>query len=163
MKQSPRSFPSPRWLVGTQPQRHVRRLHRLPYHSHQVVIEGFQICLVPELGREGFKGLPRVVLPAIEPPVYERLDATPQRSKQCRDKQGGGDDCEGGLLAYEEDERSLQNDDDAEVEGYQHGGQGAVDEGAVYEYVYLVEAVTQDSYADGDRTAQATNTHQQIT
>src|SRR5215207_323170 len=101
MKQSPRSFPSPRWLVGTEPQRHVRRLHRLPYHSHQVVIEGFQICLVPELGREGFKGLPHVVLPAIEPPVYERLDEASQRREQCCYQEGGCHHCEGGLLAGE--------------------------------------------------------------
>src|SRR5215210_5151752 len=141
----------------------MRRLHRFPHHSHQVVIEGFQVRLVLQLGGEHFQGLSSIVLPAVEAAVYQRLDATPQRSKQCCDKQGGGDDCEGGLLAYEEDERSLQNDDDAEVEGYQHGAQGAVDEGAVYEYVYIVESVAQDSYADGDRTAQATNSHQQIT
>ena len=52
MKQSPWSFPSPQWLVGTQPQRYVSRLHGLPHHSHQVVIKGFQVCLVPELGWE---------------------------------------------------------------------------------------------------------------
>src|SRR5215211_6361182 len=75
MKQSPRSFPSPQWLVGTQPHRHMRRLHRLPHHTYQVVIEGFQVCLVSEFDGEGFEGLPRIVLPSIEASVYEGLDA----------------------------------------------------------------------------------------
>jgi hypothetical protein len=54
MKQSPRSFPFPQWLVGTQPQSDMGGLHGLLYHSNQVVIEGFQIRLVPQCGGEGF-------------------------------------------------------------------------------------------------------------
>ena len=63
-------------------------LHRLPYHTHQVVIEGFQVRLVLQLGEEHFQGLPCVVLPAIEAPVYEGLDATPQGREQRGDQEG---------------------------------------------------------------------------
>ena len=61
--------------LGAQPQRGVSRLHRLPNHPYQIVAQGFQVGLVPELGGEGFQGLPRVVLPAVEAAVDERLDA----------------------------------------------------------------------------------------
>src|SRR5215203_5552613 len=40
--------------IGAQPQRRMRRLHRLPHHFDQVTAQGVQVCLVPELGREGF-------------------------------------------------------------------------------------------------------------
>jgi hypothetical protein len=39
----------------------------------------------------------------------------------------------------------------SEVDQSQHSGQRAVDAGAVYESVYLVEAVAQDGYAHGGR------------
>jgi integrase len=44
----------------------VRWLHGLLYHPHQIVAQGVQVRLVPELGREGFEGLCCVVLPTIE-------------------------------------------------------------------------------------------------
>ena len=50
-------FTSLRWLVWAQPQRDVRGLHRLPHHAHQIVVQRFQVRLVPELGGEGFEGL----------------------------------------------------------------------------------------------------------
>ena len=61
--------------VGTQPQRDVGGLHRLPYHPYQVVAQCLQVGLVPQLGGEGFQGLSGIVLAAVEAPVYERLDA----------------------------------------------------------------------------------------
>jgi hypothetical protein len=68
------------------------RLHGLHHHTHQVVVEGFQVRLVPELGREGFQGLSRVVPAAVEAPIYEGLDAFSQRREQGRYDQGGRDD-----------------------------------------------------------------------
>src|SRR5215217_4467564 len=118
-----------------QPQRDVGRLHRLPNYPHEVVVQGFEVCLVPELGREGFEGLSSVVLLTVEAPVYETLDSTPQGSKQGRNKECGCHNSEGGLLARESDEHPLQYDDAPEVEGNQRGGQRAVDEGAVYDHV----------------------------
>ena len=46
--------------LGAQPQRHVRGLHGLPYPIYQFVIERLQVCFVPELGGEGFQGLPSI-------------------------------------------------------------------------------------------------------
>src|SRR5918992_2809500 len=91
----------PQGCIGSQPQRDVCRLHRLPYHSNQVVIEGFQVRLVPELRRECLKGLSSVVLPAVEPAVHEPLHPATQRYKQGSDGEGRGHDCEGGLLTSE--------------------------------------------------------------
>src|ERR671913_1532566 len=112
------------------------RLHRLPYHTHQVVIEGFQVRLVLQLGGEGFEGLSGVVLTPVEAPVYKPLDAASQRREQCCYQEGGCHHCEGGLLAGEEDEHPLQHHDTAEVECYQHSGERTIGEGAVYEKVY---------------------------
>ena len=39
--------------IGTQPQRHVGGLHRLPYHTYRVVAQGVEVCLIPRFGREG--------------------------------------------------------------------------------------------------------------
>src|SRR5215203_6653738 len=57
--------------IGSQPQRDVLRLHRLPDHTYQVIAQSVQIGLVAQSGREGFQGLSRIVLPAVEAPVYE--------------------------------------------------------------------------------------------
>jgi hypothetical protein len=59
--------------------------------------------------------------------------------------------CQGGLLAGEQDEDPLQHHDAAEVERNQHCRQRAVDERAVYDEVYVVEAMAQDGHSDRDR------------
>jgi hypothetical protein len=60
----------------------VSWLHRLPHHPDQILAQGVEVSLIPELDREGLKGLPRVVLPSVEAPIYKALDATPQMSKE---------------------------------------------------------------------------------
>ena len=45
---------SPWGSVGTQPQGDVSGLYRLSHHSYEVAAQGVEVCLVPELGREGF-------------------------------------------------------------------------------------------------------------
>src|SRR5919199_3026642 len=59
--------------IGTQPQRDVRRLHRLSDHSNKIFVRGIQVSFVPELGREWFEGLSRVVLSVVEAAIYESL------------------------------------------------------------------------------------------
>jgi hypothetical protein len=68
--------------LRAQPQRDVGWLHSLPNYVHQIFAQGLQIRLVSDLGREGFKGLSSVVLPTVEAPVYEALDASPQRIEE---------------------------------------------------------------------------------
>src|SRR5215217_1606600 len=65
--------------IGSQPQRDVLRLHRLPDHTYQVIAQGVQVSLVSELGRESLQRLCGVVLPTVEAPIYEALDAMSQR------------------------------------------------------------------------------------
>ena len=55
------------------------------------------------------------------------------------------------LLAGEQDEDSLQYDDTAEIECNQHRRQRAVDEGAVDDDIYIVEAMAKDSDAQCER------------
>jgi hypothetical protein len=68
---------------GAQPHRHMGGLHGLPYYTHQIIAQRVKVGLVTQLGGEGFQGLPRVVLPAIEPAVHEPLHPATQRDKQC--------------------------------------------------------------------------------
>ena len=75
-----------------QPQRDVGRLHRLPYHSHQILLQRLEVRLVPELDGEGFQGLLCVVLPPVEAAVDEGLDATSQRVEQGSYRKGRDDD-----------------------------------------------------------------------
>src|SRR5215210_3059766 len=41
--------------IRAQPKRDVGRLHSFPYYTHQLVIEGFQVRLVLQLGGECFQ------------------------------------------------------------------------------------------------------------
>src|SRR5829696_10575093 len=66
--------------LWSQPQRDVGRLHRLPHHAYEVVVQRFDIRLVPEFGGEFFEGLRGLVLAPVNAAVYERLDASPRRS-----------------------------------------------------------------------------------
>jgi hypothetical protein len=74
--------------LGSQPQRGVGGLHRLPYHPNQVVAQCLQVRFVSYLGREGFQGLSGIVLAPVEATVYERLDAPSQGSKQRCNQEG---------------------------------------------------------------------------
>jgi hypothetical protein len=60
-------LPAPGDCLGTQPQRDVLRLHRLPNHSHQIVAQGIEIRLVPELCGEALESLSRMLL-IVSPP-----------------------------------------------------------------------------------------------
>ena len=93
-------------------------LHRLPYHTYQVVAQCLQICLVAQLGREGFQGLSSVVLTAVKDPVYEALYAAFDRNEEGRYGQGRGYDRKGGFLTSKDDEHSLQQHDAPEVDGH---------------------------------------------
>src|SRR5215203_1291007 len=150
-----------RGLVGAQPQRDVGWLHSLPYHPHQVVAQGIQVRLVPELDREGFQGLSGVVLPSVEAPVYERLDTASQGVEQSGYQQGGDDYGQLGLLLLSREgaEEGLGRRHAPEVHERQHRGERPVDEGAVYDHVDVEEAVLHDRYAREDRQPEQGDVH----
>jgi hypothetical protein len=58
-------------------------LHRFPHHANEIVTHGVEVRLIPELGREGFKGLSRIVLAPVEAAIYKRLHASSQRYEQA--------------------------------------------------------------------------------
>jgi hypothetical protein len=68
--------------IGTQPQGDVRRLHRLPHHPYQIVAQGVEVRLVPELGREDFERLSSVILTAVKAPIDEGLDSPTEGREQ---------------------------------------------------------------------------------
>src|SRR5215210_2259031 len=86
-----------------QPQRHMLRLHALPYHGNEVTTEGVEVRLLPQSGSETFQRLTGVVLPAVETRIDEGLDAPPQGVEQCGD--GKGRDDYGKLVALTEERR----------------------------------------------------------
>src|SRR5918997_5630424 len=146
--------------IRTQPQRDMNWLHRPPHDPDEVVAQGVEIRLVPKLGREGLQRLYRIVLPTVEAAVDKALDATPQRVEQGGYRQGGGHHHQLGSLAGQSAEEQLEHDDAAEIEAREHRGERYVDEGAVYDEVYVVEVVAQDSYAHRDRQAHDPDHHQ---
>src|ERR671910_2749539 len=75
-----------------QPERDVLWLHRVPHHGQDVAAQGVEVRIISKLGGELFEGLRRVVLVAVEAPVYELLHAVAQRIEQSGDHQGGGND-----------------------------------------------------------------------
>ena len=92
------------------------RLYRLRHHSHQVVAQGIQVGLLSQPRVLGSEGLRRVVLSTVEAPVDEFLHTPPQRLKERRYRQRGGDNRELRLLPRERSEDPLDNDDRAQVE-----------------------------------------------
>src|SRR5215218_10247134 len=142
--------------LGAQPQRHVCGLHGLPDYTFQITAQRFEIRLVPELGREGFQGLLCVVLPAVEAAVDEGLDAPTHRVEERRYREGG--DHHGQLrlllLSGEEAENCLYRRHAPEVDGEKRRRQRTVDEGAVDDEVYVVEAVLEDGDAHSERYTQ---------
>jgi hypothetical protein len=77
----------------------------------------------------------------------------PQGVEEGGDHQGGGDHGQGGPLAGKEYEHLLREDDGAEVECDEHGRQRGVDDSAIYDAVYVVEAVAEDGDASGHRNS----------
>src|ERR671921_1750120 len=114
-------LPVPGGCGGPQPQIYVLWLHRLPDHCHQIVAQSIQGRLVSELGGEALESLLRVILLAVEAPIYERLNAPSQGVEQCCYQERGGHHRQGGLLAREDDEEPLQHHDAAQVEANEHG------------------------------------------
>ena len=49
--------------LRSQPQRNVGWLHRVPYHTYQIVAQGLKVCSASQRDREGFQSLPCVVVP----------------------------------------------------------------------------------------------------
>src|SRR5919106_5674087 len=129
------------------------RLHRLPNYSDEVVAEGAQVCLVAQLRGECLKGLPRIVLVAIEAAVYERLDIAAQWVEERCDHDGGGDDGElrKVLSAGKGLNGRLGDGHAAEIERNQHSAQRTVDEGAVDDAIDVVKTVAQNGEPDGYR------------
>jgi hypothetical protein len=64
--------------------------------------------------------------------------------EQRRYQQGRCYNGEGGPLASEDFEDPLQHNDTPEVNRYEHRREGAVDQGAINDDVYVVEPVAQD-------------------
>jgi hypothetical protein len=141
--------------LRAQPQREVGGLHRLLYHPYEVVGQSIEVRLVSQFRGEALQSLPRIVLLAVEAPVDEGLDASPQRIEQGSDHEGGDDygQLRLLLLAGKHTEEHLDRRHASEVEDEQHGRQRTVDEGTVYEEVYVVEAVSQDGQPYGYRDA----------
>src|SRR5215211_1769668 len=135
------SLASPWSGIRAQPKRDVGRLHRLPHDPEEVLAQGVEIRLVSKLGREGLQRLYRIVVPTEEAAVDKALDAAPQWVEQNGYRQGGGNHHELGSLAGQSAEEYLENDDAAEVEAREHCRKRTVDEGTVYDEVYVVEVV----------------------
>jgi hypothetical protein len=65
-------------------------LHGLVDHGQQVAVEGVQVDLVPQPGRELVDGAGGVIAAAVEAPVDQLLDPAPQRLEQGDGAQGDG-------------------------------------------------------------------------
>src|SRR5919112_5041451 len=75
--------------IRAQPQSDVGGLHRPAHDPDEVIAQGVEIRLVPELARENLQRLYSIVGPTVEAAVDEALDAAPQRVEQGGYRQGG--------------------------------------------------------------------------
>src|SRR5215217_1810845 len=84
---------------GPQPQRGPGRLHGPVDHGQQLAVQGVQVDLVAEAGREVLDGPGGVVAAAVEAPVDHGLDAAAQGLEGGGHGQGGGGHGEAGSPA----------------------------------------------------------------
>src|SRR5215831_9518783 len=89
----------------------MRGLHRFLHHLDQPAGEAIQVYFVSRGPAESLQRPGGVVLATVEAAVYERLDATPQRNKEGRNRQGGDDDCQIVAVAQERAEQLLKEYD----------------------------------------------------
>jgi hypothetical protein len=73
-----------------EPERRLGRLHGLVDHPQQLALQGVQVDLVAQPGREGVQGAGGVVAAAVEAAVDQVLDSAAQRRERRRGGQGGG-------------------------------------------------------------------------
>src|SRR5215212_2749117 len=130
--------------------------------THEFAGQIFEVRLVPQLEGEGFEGLPRVVLAAVEAAVYERLDAVPDGVEEGRDQERRCHHSQLGSLSRKGDPGSLQHGDAAEVQEPEHGGQGPVDQGAVDHDIYVVEAILEYRQSHRRRYREEPNQEQHV-
>src|SRR5215218_2549246 len=100
------------------------RLHRLAYHPYKIMVECFQVRLIPQLRREGFEYLGSVVLAPVEAAVHEPLHLPTQWVEEGGYREGGSDDGQGGLLAREDAQEGLRGSHAPHVYQGQHRREG---------------------------------------
>src|SRR5215203_5459615 len=106
-------LPVPGGCVGPQC---PARVASSPDHYHQIVAQSIEVSLISKLGGEALQSLSRIVLPSVEAPICERLNAPSQGVEQGCYQERGGHHRECGLLAREDDEEPLHRHDAAKVE-----------------------------------------------
>src|SRR5215217_51942 len=119
----------------------MSRLHRLLDRGHQRGGQVLKIDLVAQLRAEGRKSLFRVVFSTVEPSVDEALYTAPDGVEQGCDDQRRSHHRKLGVASGECGQDLLQQRDAAEVDQGKRERQGTVDEGAVDDYVYVVQAM----------------------
>src|SRR4028119_635676 len=124
-------------------------LHGAPGHPHKIVAQRVEVRLVSQPGIEGFESLSGVVLAAVEASIHQRLDAASEGPEQGGYDEGGSHDGQGGLLPGEGAKDRLQANHAPDVDKSYRHGERSVDEGAVYQDVYVIQTVTQDGYPYG--------------
>jgi hypothetical protein len=103
-------------------------LDRLVDHRQQLALQGVQVNLIPEPGREPLHGPRGVVAAAVKAPVDHPLDAVAQRLEQRRGGQGGGGRPTGGR-------------NDQHIGDHQQGSDQRVGHGAADQPVQVPEAI----------------------
>jgi hypothetical protein len=86
----------------------MRGLNGLPNRPDQVLAQGVEVGLIPELCRERFQSLSGIVLSAVEAPIYKALDAPSQWGKEgCYDEREDDDGQLGLLLLADKTKSTL--------------------------------------------------------
>src|SRR6266566_668708 len=119
-------------LLGwSQPERDMGGLHRFFNHRYQFLSQPLQVYLIAQGSAEGSKGTGGIVLPTVEAPIDDLLNAMAQRLEQGGDHKSRGDNGDVRCLTDESAQHKLQRDDESNIEQGQRGCQCAVDQGAV--------------------------------
>src|SRR6266511_1816233 len=142
------------WHGGTQPQRHLGRLHRLLDHPQQFSRQDLQVDLLAQPRAERLDRLGGVVAAPVEAPVDRPLDAAAGRLEHRGDRHGGHGDGQARGPPQEL----------AEPQG--HSGIGAtqqqreqpVGQCAADDAVQVVEPIAEDRRADRQRQDRQTDT-----
>src|SRR5829696_8590318 len=108
-----------------------------------MISQSVKVRLLPEAGAESFQRLCSIVLAPIEAPIHESLHPLKQLVEQGGDDERGDYNSQLRLASCERSEDVLQRDNAAEVDQHQRRRQSTVDQGAVDDYIDVVETVAE--------------------
>ena len=122
-----------------------------------------QLNLVAKCGTEGRHRASSIILAAVEATIDDGLDAMAQRLEESRNDKRRDHDSDRVILVEQPLEQRLQRNNEDKVKQSEQSRQAAIHQGAVDQYVDIVEPVPQNREPNGERDQEKGDVEEDIT